>query len=766
MLGGFALEQVIGRGGMGTVYRAQHESIDHPVAVKILSPQISASSNAVVRFQREAQAASKLRHDNITAILAQGEENELYYYAMELIDGPSVYEIICQAREKITPALTASPDETILLPRTSVSGAGKWHQGYTDTSEGVPNSSASELQIPALDGLPSKKDFKFIAREIANAADALEYAHEAGVIHRDIKPHNLLINPEGQIKITDFGLARLAAEPGVTQTGEMIGSPLYMSPEQVLDGATKVDHRTDVYSLGATLYEWLTLQPPYPGDTRERVISQILSSEPLPLRVTNADIPIDLETICLKAIDRNIQKRYQSASALRDDLHRFLQGRPIKARRASIGEKLKKFVKRHQVGTIGVAAAAIAIALSAALLLSQGQTRKQAEEAKQATAEAKEAKEEAEQLSSTLMDLFRDGLPLEIGAPVKAIEAGIPLVEQLVRGATGLGPDGEKQAEASGADPVLVSTAKGIGRRLAHDYYETVLSSANVLEEEMDAFGELLLRAQQLREENPEEALSYVKSYLAIQKSEIDAFQLEAALLTFLKRDHELLAATSQFVDLAPEEPIVYWWRGLAKILVGDGAKAEEDFSRAITLGAPGQWCTIGRSLAKLQLGEFSGATADASAVLDELPDMVVCLLSRAAALAADNQPIAAVRDLTQVLELEPNNANVFAARGNYYGLLGDPGSAARDYKRAIDLAGESPAIRLNRTLALLSQREQADKDDKSNTENNKPATDADPSEADLLKEHMEQWFSKHVWPGTAGETDLGGSTRQIQPSP
>ena len=147
---------------------------------------------------------------------------------------------------------------------------------------------------------------------VAEVADALDYAHNEGVIHRDIKPSNLLLAPDGRLSVNDFGLARLLEQPGMTMTGEFVGTPLYMSPEQITAGRAPLDRRTDIYSLGATLYELLTLQPPFAAERRDQVIAQIMHKEPRPPRKVNRRVPVDLETICLKALEKDPDRRYQT----------------------------------------------------------------------------------------------------------------------------------------------------------------------------------------------------------------------------------------------------------------------------------------------------------------------------------------------------------------------------------------------------------------------------------------------------------------------
>jgi hypothetical protein len=190
-----------------------------------------------------------------------------------------------------------------------------------------------------------------VARLTADVADALEYAHTHGVIHRDIKPANLLLAPEGRLSVNDFGLARVLEQPGVTMTGEFVGTPAYMSPEQIAAGRTPLDHRTDIYSLGATLYELLTLRPPFAGERRDQVLAQILHKEPAPPRKWNRRIPLDLQTICLKALEKDPDRRYRTAKAMADDLRRYLNRFAIEARRSGPVARLGKLVRRHKLAT-------------------------------------------------------------------------------------------------------------------------------------------------------------------------------------------------------------------------------------------------------------------------------------------------------------------------------------------------------------------------------------------------------------------------------
>src|SRR5262249_9383845 len=195
-------------------------------------------------------------------------------------------------------------------------------------------------------------------------ADALEYAHQHGVIHRDIKPANLLLSPDGRLAVNDFGLARVLEQPGMTVTGEFVGTPAYMSPEQITAGRTHLDHRTDIYSLGATLYELLTLQPPFTGERRDQVLTQILHKEAKPPRRLNRKVPVDLETICLKALEKAPDRRYPTAGVLAEDLRRYVNRYAISARRVGPIGRLVKWVRRRPALAAAMACVAVAMCVA------------------------------------------------------------------------------------------------------------------------------------------------------------------------------------------------------------------------------------------------------------------------------------------------------------------------------------------------------------------------------------------------------------------
>jgi serine/threonine protein kinase len=345
-LGDFEIVREIGRGGMGVVYQARQVSLNRKVALKVLGAGLGLTPHAVQRFQREAEAAARLHHTNIVPVYATGEQDGTHFYAMELIEGPSLNHVIRQLRqasEKETASAGPAPSSPVTDdPSAALTGP---YVESPDTSSGSA-AGGSSTQLSS-DG----RYFDNVARLMAEVADALEHAHQHGVIHRDIKPSNLLLSPDGRLSVNDFGLARVLEQPGVTMTGEFVGTPMYMSPEQITAGRTPLDHRTDIYSLGATLYELLTLRQPFAGERRDQVLAQILHKEPLPPRRLNRKVPVDLETICLKAMDKDPDRRYPTAKALADDLRCYLNRFAIAARRAGPVTRMTKFVRRHKLAT-------------------------------------------------------------------------------------------------------------------------------------------------------------------------------------------------------------------------------------------------------------------------------------------------------------------------------------------------------------------------------------------------------------------------------
>lgn len=364
-LGDFRLVREIGRGGMGIVHEAEQLSLGRRIALKVLPFALTLDPRQLQRFKNEARAAAQLHHSNIVPIYSVGCERGVHFYAMQYIEGQSLAAVIEELR--VLAGRRQEPGATATAPGTS---AARHFAGESQpTGPYIPAPSAPARLVPRestatqLVGttIPANWDTAFyhtVAQIGVQTAEALEHAHQQGVTHRDVKPANLLLDAQGHLWVTDFGLAQFRGDAALTMTGDVVGTLRYMSPEQALAKRGLVDHRTDVYSLGMTLYELLTLEPGFAGRDREELLRQVAFEEPRPPRKWNRAIPADLETIVLKATAKRVEERYQTAQELADDLKRFLEQKPIHARRPTVLERAAKWSRRHR-----------AVAASAAVML-------------------------------------------------------------------------------------------------------------------------------------------------------------------------------------------------------------------------------------------------------------------------------------------------------------------------------------------------------------------------------------------------------------
>jgi serine/threonine protein kinase len=347
-IGEFRLIREIGRGGMGIVYEAHQASLNRRVALKVLSLVGTLDSKQRERFLREAQAAAHLHHTNIVPVFAVGCWRGIHYYAMQLIEGQSLADLIEEMRRQEGLETFNRPEatEAYALRQSLSQEASKSPVLEKTQTQETANTPAAALSTER--SSKRRTFFRWVAEVGRKAAEALEHAHKVGIVHRDIKPANLLVDASGGLWITDFGLAMFPNATGLTLTGELLGTLRYMSPEQAWANRGVVDHRTDIYSLGLTLYELLTLRPAFEGQDRPALLHQIASEEPLAPRRLDKTIPVELETIVLKAIARNPAERYATSQDLADDLQRFLEDKPVLAKRPTLRERATKWARRHK----------------------------------------------------------------------------------------------------------------------------------------------------------------------------------------------------------------------------------------------------------------------------------------------------------------------------------------------------------------------------------------------------------------------------------
>ncbi len=351
-LGDFEILREIGRGGMGIVFLSEQISLRRKVALKVLRGGAAFDPREIRRFQREAEVAGALHHPNIIPIYSFGETAGVYYIAMEFIEGISLRQFVNAARA------SRFPDSGDASVRSAGDTTVDFGSGSSLSPEDTRPLGTAGLPIPS----PESPNYILRCAEIiSEVADALQFLHENGILHRDVKPQNLLLENSGKVVLTDFGLARGDSASSVTITGGVIGTPMYMSPEQAT--GRQVDHRSDIYSLGATLYELLTLESPFPGETYEEVINEVLHLDPRKPRKLAPHLPRDIETVVLKAMNRDPDARYQTSSEFADDLRNFLAFRPITARPAGLFARSFKFLQRHRAAAVATAAVLIIGAL-------------------------------------------------------------------------------------------------------------------------------------------------------------------------------------------------------------------------------------------------------------------------------------------------------------------------------------------------------------------------------------------------------------------
>ncbi len=413
VLGDFRILRQVGRGGMGVVYEAEQISLRRRVALKVLPFAAALDPRQLRRFETEAQAAAQLHHSHIVPVFSVGCERGVHYYAMQYIEGQTLAALIpdplpgpttgaAPIAEPLAPVIVAG--SRVLLSGRGAGDPGPWGPevasgGRRETGAGMPGERTASTESLGGRSYPS-----WVAALGVQAAEALEHAHSFGIVHRDIKPANLLVDTRGHLWITDFGLARIQSGTALTMTGDVIGTLRYMSPEQAMSRRAIVDHRSDIYSLGVTLYELLASRPAFGGRDRQELLRQITMEEPRPLRAIKPSIPVDLETIVLKAMAKEAVDRYPTSRELAEDLRRFLDLKPIRARRPTLWDRGLKLARRH---TTVVATALIVLilavgGLATGLILLRRERDLVASKEKEARASAREAQERAIDLNRQL----------------------------------------------------------------------------------------------------------------------------------------------------------------------------------------------------------------------------------------------------------------------------------------------------------------------------------------------------------------------------
>jgi tetratricopeptide (TPR) repeat protein/serine/threonine protein kinase len=752
-LGDFRIVREIGRGGMGIVYEAEQLSLDRRVALKVLPFAATLDTRQLQRFKNEAQAAAHLQHQHIVPVYAVGCERGVYYYAMQLIDGQTLAALIAELRRTSGAKAPAEADAT--GPYTPCPGGG-------ETAAVAVLSTERSARSPAF--------FRSVAELGRQAAEGLDHAHQLGVIHRDVKPGNLLLDGRGNLWITDFGLAHCQSQAGLTLTGDLVGTLRYMSPEQALAKRVLVDHRTDVYSLGATLYELLTLEPVFPGADRQELLRQIAFEEPRPLRRLNRAIPAELETIVLKALEKNPAERYGTAQELADDLQRWRQDEPIRARPPSLVVRARKWGRRHPsvvwsavVGlvvalTVGAASLGWAVGDRAARRATVAAQVRDFLNAVRTLLDDNQLIRAQQKLAEARAQLGNDRAALaDLAAEVETAETGLDcyqqfqdLIDRAHQAETAPRLDLALDADDSHGRAALRLTERLWERHPAaavpfllealarygvfeQDDWTTRLAGGLLGEAQVKyirrlAYEELLwladdvLRRQQEHRSghtlSPQLAARAALAYLGKAES---AHRPTQALYVLRRRCRETLGeeaaaqADQQLADRTPPTlALDHYLRGQAAYDTKRLAAGIEAFEAALRVEPTHYWSLMKLGYCLCDLGQgpedFAGAARVFTGCLLKRPEHAHAYFCRALAYSNLCRYEEGLADCSRAIELDPKHGKAWSLRGESYRHLGQHDRAVADCSRAIELDPKYAPFWTNRGTAYreLGQHDKA----------------------------------------------------------
>ncbi|GAB5406817.1 MAG: hypothetical protein Aurels2KO_50480 [Aureliella sp.] len=467
LLGDFRIIREIGRGGMGIVYEAEQLSLNRRVALKVLPLASTLDEKQLLRFRNESYAAASLSHPNIVDAYAVGVERGVHYFAMKYIDGHDLAAVVKEVRagtdweRAVSTAEHALDTDSQDDPTTNFVHQESVDQAGVETHRSLAANAATD--VASRSGRDDARRYiKNVVELFADIAKALDYAHQQGIVHRDIKPSNLMLDRSGKGWITDFGLAQMDQAGSMTMTGDIIGTIRYMSPEQAGGERQIIDHRSDVYSLGISLYEALALRPAFEGQDRVKLLREVRDEDPPPVGSLNSSIPKPIQTIVRKAISKQPADRYSTAQAFAEDLERFKAGEPIRATPPSVLQQTTSWARKRPKLVSSVAAALVVgvFSLSAAsLLLWQEQ-----ENTKQALSDTEAARKDAEskaEESEAVLSFLVDDLLLS-AKPSESLGRDMTVMELM--------DEAEKNIDTSFEDRPLVRAS--VHRALARTYHE------------------------------------------------------------------------------------------------------------------------------------------------------------------------------------------------------------------------------------------------------------------------------------------------------
>ena len=671
LLGDFRLEREIGRGGMGVVHEAVQISLGRRVALKVLPPL--QSTTALARFVAEAELAGRLDHPGIVRVVARGDADGVHWLAMELVEGSSFERLLEQVRMVGLDHLTGDGLKGVLV---AVLG-------------------------PACAVDPSCGWISLVVALTAQVADALHHGHGAGVVHRDVKPGNILIRRSGEAVLTDFGLARDLTTPSLTRTGAAVGTPFYMSPEQVNGDRALVDHRADVFSLGATLYEALTLLRPFCGDSSAAVMQRILTRDPPEPDRVNPRVARDLAAIVMRALEKEPGRRYESAAAFAADLRAYQQSRPIAARRSTALQRGLRWARRERPKAALILGLILAVPIITGLL---GYLLAAAPAIREGSAKLKH--DRIEQLLAQGMTCAIEG----VGDGGPSLHEALALDPDSGIGLIGLAFCFRDQGrEAELAALLDASAAKASLAGVVHRLRARPPAVGGAVElEPPRGMDELLVDAvttgrlaERQRPELFAPAMAMFKRLIERSPGARLVYHSQWAHLAGHLRDRdEIERATQALATLWPDSGFARFWIGFAW-LHSDPARAALALRHARLLLPNDRRLLMDLALAETEAGDPAAAIPVYRDVLERRPEDRGAWFSLGLTALAAGQPAEAAAAFRRLLEIEPRHHLAHYNLGVAVSQLGDRAEALRQYRVAVELAPEHPESRVNLGLAL-----------------------------------------------------------------
>ena len=615
----YAIEAKLGQGGMAAVYLAVDQSLGRKVALKVIT---SRDKESLERFQREAQAIAKLRHPHIVQVYDVGVFGSQHYFTMEYIEGVSLEQMI-----------ESSP------------------------KPGIQN----------------------IAHIMMQVAEALDYAHQQDIVHRDVKPSNILIDKKGTAYLTDFGIAKQLSglDRKLTLTGNVIGTVEYMSPEQTTGKSKDIDFRSDIFSLGTTLYHCITGRVPFEGGPVLDTISNIVNKDPKQPTTIIRWIPHDLETICLKCLEKDKTKRYQTASELVEDLRRYLAGEPILARRTMYLTKLWYKAKRNRTTALAVSSAVlIMIGVLVYRITSVAESGRKVKEYQQ------KAQECFEQGKYDDARVYYEKI-LEISSADEDIKVMRDKCNKILN-------QKAQEAEAKVKKDELRTKAKNILDRITKgatpDQQIAIAQDALKVDETyadaLQALGEAYKKKREY-----DKAYKYFTDAINHNPKLAYSYYGRATITGYTwGRLGEAIADFEKVMELDPESHIGFIAKGNIARRQEKYDLAIEYYNRAIELSPEGHWAYSQRAAVYFMLGDTKKAVEDLTESIRFNPAYATAYDNRAAIYVSEGKYDLGIADCNKAIELEPDNGKTYHTRGFAYLKKGELDRALADLEKAIQL--------------------------------------------------------------------------------